>query len=155
MALPRFEHLPVNGRFDGVGVKRGKRVPYFRQFGRPRARVVNLSAKDDVGAAINQQGITAILLHQAGSVGCQSSRRQRSAEQCCDYQSNESRQTGIGRQGPIMSDFHLVSNLPLLSSMLQRARDCIPYRGGNWAVGAVRVYDDPDRIEPRSRLWEL
>ncbi len=65
-----LELLPVNRGFDSVGMQSGHGLPHLRQFAGPGARVVNLPAEDEERLAINEEGVAAILLHEAWWFGC-------------------------------------------------------------------------------------
>ena len=65
----RLELLPIDGSLDGVGMQCGHGLPHLRQFARPGAGVVNLAAENEKGLAINQQGVTTVLLHESRRFG--------------------------------------------------------------------------------------
>ena len=53
LALPWFYLLPVDGRFEGIGMHRFDGLPDFGQQGGPGAGVMTLAAEDQEGLAVD------------------------------------------------------------------------------------------------------
>src|SRR5256885_168829 len=62
MSLLGFELLPVDGDLKRVGVQRFNRRPHLAQRCGPRAGVVGLRAEDQVGCAVYEECVAAVLL---------------------------------------------------------------------------------------------
>jgi hypothetical protein len=64
LSLHRLDLLPGDGNLERVGMKRADRRPDFGQHGRVVAAVVRLPAQDQERRAVDQQGMTPILLDE-------------------------------------------------------------------------------------------
>ena len=88
----RLELLPVDGDLEGIDLEGRHGGPDLRQGGRPGAGVVALGAEDQKGLAIDDQGMTSVLLdemRQRGIGGLGEGEGEHAADEGADSDDND------------------------------------------------------------------